>query len=602
MKKDSKNQKISFRRIISNNIFMLRQIQQAAPFLIAALLVTEVFNRLGWVFSDTYLMRYLLNGVEEGKNFRQLAPVLLYMLVGMVVSGLAFYGYELYSRIRKTDVERHLHLLVYQKAAAVELGCYENPAFYNRFVKAIEECKKRAETFEDTLRQLEGQTISLIGNFAMILAIDPVTLPFVLLPLLGVPLTAKKNRIRYTQKMKQKEEQRVEEYSRRTFYLAEYAKELRLLPAPLFLLRRFRQSGERIIAVIQKYGFSLAALEYLEDILAEVCMTLGITAYAVWQTLGTGHMGYGDCMVIINSVSIVGYMLRNYARHFLAFQENALYIENLREFLAYTPQITGGETPVPQTGDLVLEDVSFRYEGAAEDTLRHVNMRFGANERVAIVGHNGAGKTTLVKLLLRLYDPVGTIRYGGVDIRNFPLSAYRDLFSSVMQDYKIFALPASENVLRRSAKEGDAQIVSRALELAGLKDKFDAYENGTDTIMTREFDPNGALFSGGEQQKLAISHVYAKENRFVILDEPSSALDPIAEHDMYERMFDACQHCGMIFISHRLSSAVMADRIYLMENGTVAESGTHASLMAQNGKYADLFRKQANTYYTEEAV
>ena len=120
--------------------------------------------------------------------------------------------------------------------------------------------------------------------------------------------------------------------------------------------------------------------------------------------------------------------------------------------------------------------------------------------------------------------------------------------------------------------------------------------------MTREFDPNGALFSGGEQQKLAISHVYAKENRFVILDEPSSALDPIAEHDMYERMFDACQHCGMIFISHRLSSAVMADRIYLMENGTVAESGTHASLMAQNGKYADLFRKQAKTYYTEEAV
>ena len=135
-----------------------------------------------------------------------------------------------------------------------------------------------------------------------------------------------------------------------------------------------------------------------------------------------------------------------------------------------------------------------------------------------------------------------------------------------------------------------------ALKKSGIYEKISTLPRGDETVLTREFDEDGALLSGGEQQKLAISHVYSKENRFVILDEPSSALDPIAEYEMYQTMDKACENCGMIFISHRLSSAVMADRIYLLENGEVLEVGTHKELMERNGRYAEMFRRQAENY------
>ena len=148
----------------------------------------------------------------------------------------------------------------------------------------------------------------------------------------------------------------------------------------------------------------------------------------------------------------------------------------------------------------------------------------------------------------------------------------------------------------RPMREGDEAIVETALQKSGAATRVSEMPEGTDSILTREFDKNGTVLSGGETQKLAIAHAFTKENAFVILDEPTSALDPIAEYEMYKNMTEACENCGMIFISHRLSSAVMADRIYMLENGEVIEVGTHGELMAKNGKYADMFRKQAENY------
>ena len=366
------------------------------------------------------------------------------------------------------------------------------------------------------------------------------------------------------------------------------------------MIDRFFESGREIVRMVTKYGFSLATLGYVKELIVTVITELSATIYAVWQTLGTHILGYGDCLVIVNSIKTISWTLTDSADTLMEFQDNALYIEHLRKFLDHAPSIKDGNQPLPPTGDLILENVSFRYDGARDYTLRNLSMRFGAGEKVAIVGHNGAGKSTLVKLLLRLYDPEGKITYGGVELCEFPVEEYRDIFSAVMQDYHVFALTATENVLLRTRREGDDALVTEALEKSGLKPKIDGFEKGVDTVITKEFDKNGELLSGGEAQKLAISHVYSKENRFVILDEPSSALDPIAEYEMYERMTAACEGCGMIFISHRLSSAVMADRIYLLENGMVAEEGTHAELMARNGRYAEMFRKQAESYQEVE--
>ena len=596
-KKESDKIKMPIRRIVSNNLFMLRMVHRSVPGLLACEIIFAVLEAVTSFLTYTYMLRYALNGIAEGKSFSSIAVfVLVCLATQLVLNWIQAFFYRKIYPVRICKLTNDIRKVVYEKAAQVELGCYENPEYYDTFVKAIDECTSRAQTVMNSIVDIVYVITNFSANFGLLLAIDPMLLIFSLLPLMCIPITAVANKIAYERKMEMTAANRRKEYTRRTFYLSDYAKEMRLSNMPGLMLDRFVDSGKCVIGIIKKYGFRVATLNYLKTECLNLLTPLSATMYAVWRTLGAGTMGYGDCVVVVNSISTVAQSLNNFSDSFLSFQDNALYIENLRKFLDYAPKITDGDKPLPEGGDIVLNNVSFRYEGAERYTLRNISMRFGEKEKIAIVGHNGAGKTTLVKLLLRLYDAEGEITYGGVKISDFALSEYRDAFSAVMQDFHLFALPVAENVLLRPRTQEDDEVITESLKKSGLYEKVKDFENGTNTLMTKEFDPNGVQMSGGEQQKLAIAHVYSKNNRFVILDEPSSALDPIAEHEMYERMSEACRDCGMIFISHRLSSAVSADRIYLMENGEVAEAGTHRELMELNGRYAEMFRHQAENY------
>lgn len=596
-KERGSEKKLSFFRVLSNNLFFLKLEMKAAPLVLPTMILVTVLQALAGFLSGSYLIRYALNGIGEGKSFGDIAQMLLICFAVLVVVSVgATWYYNKYYRIQMVNVKKYIFNLAFKKAARVELACYEDPVYYDGLAKAVDECGVRADSVNNSIDMLFYRIVTFSTNFALLFLIDPLLLLFVLIPIAVIPLQTKLNKIRHEKDMKHIEERRRAEYARRTFYLSDYAKEMRLLDMPYFMLERFRQSGERCVHIIKSYGWRMATLNYILTECNEVVAALGAMLYSVWQTLGTGKMGYGDCIVVVNSIESVAYSLTNSADTLLKFHENALYIENLRNFLDYEPTLVSGKRPLPSDGDLVLKNVSFRYDGAENDTLHDVSMRFGKNEKIAIVGHNGAGKTTLIKLLLRLYDAEGSITYGGEEIKDLPLEEYRDIFATVMQDYHVFSLTVAENVLLRKKREGDDAVVAAAIEKSGLKEKIDGFSKGVDTVMTKEFSSDGEVLSGGQQQKLAISHVYSKENRFVILDEPSSALDPIAEYEMYNRMMEACEGCGMIFISHRLSSAVMADRIYLMENGSVAESGSHAELMERNGRYAELFRRQAENY------
>lgn len=255
-----------------------------------------------------------------------------------------------------------------------------------------------------------------------------------------------------------------------------------------------------------------------------------------------------------------------------------------------------------QPGDIEFSGVTFRYGGADTDTLRGIDLKIKQGERVAVVGYNGAGKTTLVKLMMRLYDPSsGIITLGGRDIREYDLKSYRNIFGVVFQDYKQFALSVAENVLGRPMRDGDEAIVEDALRRAGIWDKISELPDGIYTQMTREFSEDGLLLSGGQSQMLAIASVYAHGSPIVILDEPSSALDPLAERELYRQMYSACEGKTMIFISHRLSSAVSADKVVLVEDGVVRECGSHEELMRLDGKYAEMFRAQAESYTDAES-
>ena len=293
--------------------------------------------------------------------------------------------------------------------------------------------------------------------------------------------------------------------------------------------------------------------------------------------------------------------ISSFSWHLSDMMDNSVYIQNLREFLEYKPEITeneNGKIPASDTNRLTLKNVSFTYHGASKPVLKNISIDIPPKTKIALVGHNGAGKSTLVKLLMRLYDVSdGEILLDGVNIKDYKLSEYRRKFGTIFQDFKIFATTVTENVLLHPpADETDREKAKIAVKESGLWDKIETLSNGMETHLTKEFDDNGALMSGGEFQKIAVARVFARDSSIAILDEPSSALDPISEYEMFNNMMTACADKTVIFISHRLSSAVMADKIYLLEQGEIVEEGTHTELMELGGKYAEMFTMQAEKY------
>lgn len=596
MKRRKREKKISLRRVYLNNIYMLGIIHRIDPWIVPLRFVLNIAGSVMGFLTSAYILQRSLNAVDEGKSFFDILWLVIVLVIAETAIDLiqnAFY--HLYFSRRQIDISRKINIELFEKAKTVELACYENPEYYDKFVKASAEADTRAFDVLNSLTGLASTAVTLVLSIGLVASIQPIFLIFSLIPLFVSPIKSKYHKASVERDNQIRSVDRKKGYPNRVFYVSDYAKELRLTNMAGFLFKYFKDASDLCCQIHKSKGKVLAAWEIFSILVGQILPTLLTTVGAVYLTVGTGSMGYGDCIAVLTVTTQISSILLNSVNDLSGIQGHALYIDNLREFIEYEPKIKDGDKPLSE-GDIVLDNISFKYDGAQEYTIKNISMTLGKNQKVAIVDSNGAGKTTLVKLLLRLYDCEGSIKYGGVDIKELKLSEYRDIFSSVMQDYHVFALSAAENVTLARRMDGDGETITEALKSAGIYDKICAEGGDINSVMTREFDDKGIMLSGGEAQKLAISHVYSRQNRFVILDEPSSALDPIAEYKMYETMLSACEGRGMIFISHRLSSATLADMIYLIDNGEVAEHGTHKELMERDGKYADMFRKQAESY------
>jgi ATP-binding cassette subfamily B protein len=281
-------------------------------------------------------------------------------------------------------------------------------------------------------------------------------------------------------------------------------------------------------------------------------------------------------------------------------QQNSLYIEKLRTFLEYEPLIKDQPNAIDvpmKPASLEFKNVSFAYNEHSGQILKNISFTIKPYEKIAFVGYNGAGKTTLTKLLMRLYDVSdGEIRLNNINIKDYKLEPYRSSFGSVFQDYQLFAATIGENVVMDCFMLDNEAAILQALEDSGFNTRLSTMQDGLYTPLTREFEQDGINLSGGEAQKVAIARVFAKSCQTIILDEPSSALDPISEYNLNKTMLEAAKDKTVIFISHRLSSTKLADRIYMLENGEIIEQGSHDELMTLSGKYCEMFNLQAEKY------
>lgn len=282
-------------------------------------------------------------------------------------------------------------------------------------------------------------------------------------------------------------------------------------------------------------------------------------------------------------------------------KNNANYLKPVFELLDTPNDMYQGSLSVEKRSDRNYEvefrDVSFRYPSMETWALRHVSLKFRVGERLAVVGQNGSGKTTMIKLLCRLYDPTeGQILLNGIDIRKYNYAEYMNIFSVVFQDFQLLAYGLGANIA--SGGKYDAECAKKCLKEAGLEERFAAMPKGLDTCIGREFDPEGAEISGGEAQKVAIARALYKDSAFIVLDEPTAALDPVAEAEIYSRFDTLIRDKTAIYISHRLSSCRFCDNIAVFDQGHIVQFGSHEELVEKkNGKYFELWQAQAQ-YYT----
>lgn len=323
----------------------------------------------------------------------------------------------------------------------------------------------------------------------------------------------------------------------------------------------------------------------------------GIVYVFVCLKAWAGAFGVGAVTQYVASITNLSGSLSSLLATAGTMRNNASFIELIFTFLDIPSVMQKGSKPLPagETHEITFHDVSFRYPGSENDALSHVHLTFRTGERIAVVGRNGSGKSTFIKLLSRLYDPTeGVITLDGVDIREIDYDTYLHAFAVVFQDFRLFALPLGENVGGSSSY--DRIRATEDLQKAGFNERLSRMEQGLDTYLYKDLQDDGTDISGGEAQKIAIARALYKNAPFIILDEPTAALDPIAESQVYESFNEIVGNKTAVYISHRLSSCRFCRDILVFQNGKLVERGTHDSLVEKGGEYAQLWEAQAQYY------
>ncbi len=376
-----------------------------------------------------------------------------------------------------------------------------------------------------------------------------------------------------------------------------FGKDVRLYGAAGTLIRRASEQMDRLNAYYKKKADERYPLDIL-DVIVGALRDFGTYLYLGALAI-LGKITIGVYSQLTTSGGVLNASLQGAIFGFQDIVKRCNYGYEIVKLMEYPPMLQKGDREIPDLSEpheIEFRNVSFSYPNTKVKVLENVSIKIKAGERLSVVGLNGAGKTTFIKLLCRLYDTdEGEILLDGVNIRDYDYDEYMKLFSVVFQDFRLLAFTARDNILL--GREDTDENVDRLFNQVGLLDKINSLPHGRDTMMFRQFDRDGVQLSGGEQQKLAIARALYKDAPVVILDEPTAALDPVAEYDIYCKFNDLVENKTAVYISHRLSSCKFCDRIAVFSGGTIKELGTHEELVhLEGGVYAEMFRAQAQYY------
>lgn len=498
-------------------------------------------------------------------------------------------------------VTDRVHDILHKKSVDVDLSFYENSRYYDTLHRAQVDSPVRPTRIVNNLVQIAQSAISLAAIAALLLSnlgagfallMIAATVPGVL----GKLVLARSTFL--WQRRKTATERRVA-YFNWMLTGDNYAKEVRLFG----LGSHFMWMSQRLRSLLRTERMAIAGRRALVDVVAQGCAVAALFASFGYLAFQTAHGAYtlGALIMFFQAFQRGQSSLQDMLAGVSELYENNLYLANLFEFLDLKSTIESPASPaeLPAHGNwsISLDHVSFRYDDAADDVLKDITLTIRPGETIALVGHNGSGKTTLVKLLCRLYDPTGgSIKVDGIDIRQLSPDEYRRKFSVVFQDFAHYYLPARDNVWFGDINQSrETERVQVAAQRSGAAAVIDGLKDGYDTVLGYAYD-EGQELSIGQWQKIALARAFMRDSEIMIMDEPTSALDPEAEQEVFAKFGELAENRTAIIISHRLSTVRMADRIYLLEDGRIAEYGNHSELISLNGKYAQFYEAQASNY------
>lgn len=506
-------------------------------------------------------------------------------------------------RLLGEEVARSMWQRVLEVATGVGLRHFESPEFYNRLNRVQTSAMGRPYQVTQGLLTVAGALAASIGVGLALVSVSPLLLPLVVIG--GVPIlitSRRESRLEFDFAVRQTPTIRLRQYFALLQTGRDEAKEVRAFGLGGWLLDRFDRLYRSYLTDMRGHVRRRTVLSLIGQLGSAI--VLAATLLAMIWLIAEGQIGIAGAGAAIVAIRMLATQVQTLFRGVQTIFESGLFLDDVTEFLALgraaREEDTGSDAP-EGFATLRVEDVRFRYPGSDTEALRGVDVELRAGEIIALVGENGSGKTTLAKLLAGLYTPdSGRISWDGRDAAGFRPSSLRERITVVFQDFVRYALTASENIaVGRISQPPDPERVRAAARAAGATGAIDALPNGFETTLSRLF-AGGRDLSGGQWQRIALARSFYRDAPLVILDEPSAALDPRAEHELFSTLRTALHGRTALFISHRFSTVRGADRIYVLHEGLVAEQGSHDELVARDGRYAELFRLQSEAYVAAE--
>lgn len=506
--------------------------------------------------------------------------------------------------VKNNDIAAKIQKDIVLKARSLDIICYDDAHFYNEFVKSSEKGKEYILACINVVARVISQIIGIFSILGVVISMDFIAalIPIMAFIVNGITLSII-NRIRYGLWNQLDVINRKKYYSRKIFYQQEYAKDIKLTHIGDVLINQFDDAIEEEREAVKRIRWKYAFFSLLNYIMSWTIFVYYLPPfYFIYTALVSRKHSVSELSALYNSNTNVTFTLDNMLWRFIELDQIGLYGKHFKMFMEYSENIEtreGKDVDGECVEEIRFENVSFSYDGK-KDVLKNINISIKKGEKIALVGYNGAGKSTLLKLLLNLYQPCeGRILVNEENINELNIHSYRDIFSVVSQNFQIFAGSILENVTFDSDNY-DYGRYENAISNARIAETIKKFPNKEHTILTKEFDEEGINMSGGENQRLALARAFYKNAPFIILDEPTSALDPIVEYELNESVLASLKDKTAIFISHRLGTIKHCDCIYMFENGTVIEKGTHDELIEKKGKYAEMFYKQSLNYVLQK--